>query len=322
MDLSTNIADSVRDIPFGKIVGGRADNSLAALSPEVVQAYKNVNDSAWGTHIYWDDRGHVFTGGSYWSDSERLTSMALTSHCRNCSFPAFFNDDQDFDLPGRQPILGTGTGDGDTWGTWGGYYTWDPEEITDSPSLWKSEVSLVASSEYSNDIPAFDSSTADLAIRKPQQFKPAEGSTVYWAMTRLSDGKVMQSGQETVGTDGLVIIPGINIYKYKCEIAISPDPAVFVREDHSGSPAPLPALKIFPNPAGSSMTIQCYTAQSGSLSLLVYNLAGQEIAVLVDDYKHAGTHTYTWSAEGLEPGMYICKFKSGNKVHVAKILCN
>jgi hypothetical protein len=322
MDLHTMVSDQGRDIPFGKIVGGRADNSLAALSPGVVQAYRNVNDAGHGTHIYWDDRGHVFTSGSYWSDSERLSSTALTQYESNCSFPAFFNDDQDFNTPGRQPDLGTGTGDGDDWGTWGGYYGWDPEQITDTPSLWKSGISLVTSSEYGHDIPVFDSSKADLAIRKPQQFKPAEGTTLYWAVTRISDGRVLQSGQVTAGPEGLVTVPGVIVYKEKCEIAISKDPAV-----HDGAPSPggsthQPGLRIYPNPASSSMSIQYDLEQSARVKLAVFSIDGKLVDVLADEYQSRGHHLYTWSVSGIAPGVYICRFCRGQDVYLSKAFCH
>ena len=154
MDLRTRLSDKEVDFPYGIIVGGKNDGSLAGLSEEVVQAFHAVNDSAMGTNIYWDDRGHVFTAGSYWSDSERLTAQALTAYRSNQSYPAFFNDDQDPALPGRQPELVSGDeGAGDPWGSWGGYYTWDPESIVDTPTLWSVNLGLVTDSTYPNDIP-------------------------------------------------------------------------------------------------------------------------------------------------------------------------
>jgi len=318
MDLCTVLTESKRDIPFGKIVGGRNDKSLAGLTADVVQAYKSINNAGMGTHIYWDDRGHVFTEGSYWSDSYRLTSMELNTYRNNSSFPAFFNDDQDFTLPGRQPDIGTGVGDGEIWGTWGGYYYWDPERIVDSSSFWIAEIKLVTSSEYDNDIPAFDSSKTDLSIRNPQHFKPQSGSTIYWTFTRSSDARILQSGQETVGPEGQVIIPDIHIHKDRCEIEISEIPLLHVNANHPGISAKYAGVRIYPNPVSSDATIHYSLAQPGSVSIAIYNTAGQQIESLVNGYKNTGSYTITWKVKSLEPGLYLCRFWNGRTLSVCK----
>jgi len=316
MDLHTELSVNERDIPFGKIVGGRADNSLAGLTADVIQAYKNVNASGFGCHIYWDDRGHVFTPGSYWADSYRLTAQALTEYRSNQSFPAFFNDDQNFEMAERQPDIGSGnSSDGNPWGTWGGYYGWDPEKVEDTPSLWKSEVYLITSSEYSNDIPSFDSSTTDIGIRKPQQFKPAKSSTIFWSLNSISDSRVMQSGQEIVGHDGVVTIPDVTIYKEKCQLSVSNDSTVGIQiKDEIIMPAAFQILKVFPNPFSSSFTIHYQLMQHRMVNLAIYNSLGQRIVVLVNEYKNAGHHSLKWNAKGIQSGVYFCRIETGHSV--------
>jgi predicted esterase len=320
MDLHTVLSANERDIPFGKIVGGRADKSLAALTADVIQAYENVNSSGFGCHIYWDDRGHVYTSGSHWSDSYRLTAQALTDYYSNQSFPAFFNDDQDFLTTGRQPDIRSGDpSDGDMWGTWGGYYGWDPEKIVDTPTTWKTEVFLISSSEYANDIPPFDSSKTDVAIRKSQQFTPAEGSTIAWNLKRLSDSRVLQSGQEKVGETGVITIPGIIIYKEKCELSVSVGPtAIFSRDDKRGSTASFIVLQIFPNPFSSSTTIHYQLTQPGMVNVAIYNISGQLVEILVNDHEIAGHHSITWDAKGINSGLYFCRIKTGQFVDIKK----
>ena len=317
MDLHTILSVNERDIPFGKIVGGRADNSLAALTPEVIQAYKNVNASGFGCHIYWDDRGHVYTNGSYWSDSYRLTAQALTAYRSNQSFPAFFNDDQDFGTPGRQPDIGSGEpSDGDTWGTWGGYYGWDPEKIVDSPSMWKSEVFLISSSEYSNDIPSFDSSKTDIAIRKPQQFSPLEGSSFTWELKRLSDSSVVQSGQEEVGENGVITIPDITIYKEKCELSVSVGAtAVSSPNDEAGIPARFIILYNFPNPFTEHTIIQFPNPEQVPYQLKVMGLTGKVLKEISD----IRTNQVELLRDGLASGIYIIELK-GPKIYRGKVV--
>jgi hypothetical protein len=222
MDLYTVLSKTERDIPFGKIVIGRADRGRASRwTARKVQTFKRLNDTSFGCHLYWDERGHVYTPGSHWADSFRLKAKALTRYRSDQSFPAFFNDDQDSKTPGRQPNMGNGdASDGDVWGTWGGYCSWEPDTVVDSRTKWETTIFLVESSSYVNDVPSFASSRTDISIRRPQQFTPAAGTTITWTFTRLSNSHVVQSGQEIVGQDGVVKIPSLTIYKDRCRLCI------------------------------------------------------------------------------------------------------
>ena len=222
MDLHTPFSETERDLPFGNIVSGRNDQAGAATwRAEIVQMFEAVNNNGFGTHLYWDERGHIYTPDSHWADTYRLKAKALTSYRSDQSFPAFFNDDQDPDSLGRQPDMGNGDpSDGDIWGTWGGYYGWDKETIIDSPDQWEATVFLISSSTNANDVPSFASSQTDISIRRPQQFTPSEGSTVGWTLTGLSDSQIKQSGQEIVGENGVVTIPNLTIDKDQRRLAV------------------------------------------------------------------------------------------------------
>jgi len=322
MGLHAPLSAVERDIPFGKIVGGRADQSKAALTAEMIQAYKNVNDSGWGAHIYWDDRGHVYTEGSYWADSYRLTASALTTYRNDKSFPAFFNDDQDFDTPGRQPDMGSGDpADGSMWGTWGGYYSWDPESIVESATTWKADLFLMSSGESLVDIPAFDSSRTDLTIRRPQQFSPPEDSRIGWTLMRLSDSRILQSGEVIVGANGVVTIPDLTIFKEKCELSLSVIPsAVNLHHKVENTSNESAVIQIFPNPISSNTTIIYNLQQSGSVYLAVYNTSGQIVHILENGYKAAGHHSIYWNATGSEPGLYILRIETGQFVGINKFI--
>jgi uncharacterized protein (TIGR02145 family) len=239
MDLHTPISGAERDIPFGKIVAGRADGGAASgWRPELIQSFEEMNATGFGAHLYWDDRGHVFTSGSYWADSYRLKAKELTEYPNNQSFPAFYNDDQDFVTQGRQPDIGDGDpSSGDVWGTWGGYYSWDKETIVDSVSGWEATVFLIDSGLNPNDVPSFDSARTDISIRRSQQFNPAEGMVIGWTLTRLSDSVLMQSGQDTVGQNAVVVIPDLTIYKDPCRLSVSP---------HNPADADLTELSLHP----------------------------------------------------------------------------
>src|SRR5262249_11443753 len=56
------------------------------------------------------------------------------------------------------------------------------------------------------------SRTADVAIRRPQNFKPAESDLVSWALRPAGGGAPLQWGFATVGADELVTIPGLTLF--------------------------------------------------------------------------------------------------------------
>ncbi len=54
---------------------------------------------------------------------------------------------------------------------------------------------------------------ADVAIRKPQHFKPAPGKILHWSVSAASNPQVFQTGTTVVQADSLVVIPGVEMFK-------------------------------------------------------------------------------------------------------------
>ncbi len=69
-------------------------------------------------------------------------------------------------------------------------------------------------------------------------------------------------------------------------------------------------LKNFPNPFNPTTTIRFSLRQADHVNLRVFNLAGQEVAVLADGYKKAGEQSIEFDASGLSSGVYIYKLSA------------
>ena len=85
----------------------------------------------------------------------------------------------------------------------------------------------------------------------------------------------------------------------------------------TGVPTTFELGQNFPNPFNPSTTIRYGLPKAGLVSLTVYNLLGEEIAVLIDtEYKDEGYHSVIWdgkdeSGEAMASGVYIYQMRIG-----------
>ncbi len=78
-------------------------------------------------------------------------------------------------------------------------------------------------------------------------------------------------------------------------------------------------LQNYPNPFNPSTKIQFNIATAGNVKLIVYNLLGQEIKTLLNEFKEPGTHTINFEAVGLNTGVYIYKIESNGFTQTRKM---
>ncbi|MCP4631954.1 MAG: T9SS type A sorting domain-containing protein [candidate division Zixibacteria bacterium] len=78
-------------------------------------------------------------------------------------------------------------------------------------------------------------------------------------------------------------------------------------------------LNSYPNPFNATTGIPFDLAQSGNVSLKVYNLSGQLVETLVDGQMSAGSHIINWDASVVSSGIYFYKLTAGNYVTTKKM---
>lgn len=76
----------------------------------------------------------------------------------------------------------------------------------------------------------------------------------------------------------------------------------------------------YPNPFNPSTKISWQSPVNGWQTLKVYNLLGNEVATLVDEYKSAGKYEVNFDANKLPSGVYIYKLRVGSLVSTKKML--
>lgn len=76
----------------------------------------------------------------------------------------------------------------------------------------------------------------------------------------------------------------------------------------------------YPNPFNPSTTLRYSLLNAGPVTLTIYNVLGQEVATLVNEYQTSGTYSVKFDASTLSSGMYLYRISSGNFVQVKKML--
>ncbi|MFH1197824.1 MAG: LamG-like jellyroll fold domain-containing protein [bacterium] len=78
----------------------------------------------------------------------------------------------------------------------------------------------------------------------------------------------------------------------------------------------------YPNPFNPTTVISYQLSVSGKVTLKVYDVLGEEIATLVDEYQTAGIHHSTFSTlhYSLPSGVYFYKLTAGNFISIKKLM--
>ena len=76
-----------------------------------------------------------------------------------------------------------------------------------------------------------------------------------------------------------------------------------------------PSIRVNP-----STTVELMIPEAGNVSLMVYNLSGQLVAQLANNWMDADNHQFTWNANMMPSGMYLLRAEYSEKVSMQKIM--
>jgi hypothetical protein len=76
----------------------------------------------------------------------------------------------------------------------------------------------------------------------------------------------------------------------------------------------------YPNPFNPITTIRYALKQQENVKLIIYNLLGQEVDILVDEYQNAGWYDIQFDASELASGVYIYQIQAGQFVKSNKMV--
>lgn len=76
----------------------------------------------------------------------------------------------------------------------------------------------------------------------------------------------------------------------------------------------------YPNPFNSATTIKFQMLLDAMVTLKIYDILGNEVTTLVNDYFTKGKYSVSFNASNLVSGMYLCRMQAGEFVDTKKIL--
>jgi hypothetical protein len=90
-------------------------------------------------------------------------------------------------------------------------------------------------------------------------------------------------------------------------------------EVNLGSPKNYDLSQNYPNPFNPTTIISYILPEASNVKLTLYNLLGQEVKALVDEFMEAGAHAADFNAENLNSGVYIYKLQAGSFTQTRKM---
>jgi hypothetical protein len=75
----------------------------------------------------------------------------------------------------------------------------------------------------------------------------------------------------------------------------------------------------YPNPFHTGTSIEFTVTESGHCAIRIFNLLGEQVAILFDQAVHPGTYTVDFNAKGLSPGLYIYTLQDDHSMVIKKM---
>ncbi len=152
-------------------------------------------------------------------------------------------------------------------------------------------------------------------INGDQPLSISEGSTKLLDITLPgntdSTGLDILSNKVTLtgGTHSITFTGGNFNFDY---VQLIKDSVVAGVVDRNVQPISFSLSQNYPNPFNPTTNINFSVAKASNVKLIIYNILGQQVATLINNYMNAGTYTYQFNAANLASGVYLYSLEAGS----------
>lgn len=104
------------------------------------------------------------------------------------------------------------------------------------------------------------------------------------------------------------------------EVFVFREMAVGVGGDQQIVPLQAELEQNYPNPFNPGTTFWFSLPSAGRVTLGVFNVLGEQVALLLDGYREPGRHMIRWDAASFPSGVYFCRMQAGDALQVKKAI--
>ena len=109
----------------------------------------------------------------------------------------------------------------------------------------------------------------------------------------------------------------IGVYVIRAYVSLITDVA---KQESELTPATYSLSQNYPNPFNPTTTIKFQVANDGFVSLKVYDILGNEVETLVNEYINRGSYNVKFNGAGLSSGIYFYKLQTNSYTAVKKLM--
>ncbi len=177
-------------------------------------------------------------------------------------------------------------------------------------TVWQKQASLIAPVKIG--VGQLNLTTNHLTMPANWYDLPTDYYPSYSCLTLLSDNRIFMTG-------GYSEINSVNYSPLNNSLFISTT-VTNVKSGISNVPDKFILSQNYPNPFNPATKIKYRIERQGNVKLEVYNLLGQKIKTLVDEFRNAGNYEVNFNATELTSGTYFYKLQMDEFVKVRKMI--
>lgn len=144
---------------------------------------------------------------------------------------------------------------------------------------------------------------------------PSSGSGNYslFIGAAKNDSNFIRVGLIKIEAEGAFNSPRFITFTQEAGIIIS-------AEDEINRPPEYSLMQNYPNPFNPYTNIEFSIKSSGNVKLILYDVLGEELSIITDDFYDAGRHTVGFYSGNLSSGVYIYRITAGGFTSSAKMI--
>lgn len=161
---------------------------------------------------------------------------------------------------------------------------------------------------FSSGIQATEPTATDITLVETTKNDPADLGIITLRQGGTASGGVITNEGPVLKLDGIRIATSWSSLLIATDIEENAIPTKYALNQN------------YPNPFNPSTVINYQLPEAGQVTLKVYDVLGNEVTTLVNEFKQAGVYNAKFSNSQLSSGIYFYKLQVGNFVSVKKMM--